>query len=170
VVGSTATTLVVFLPLSLLKGVVGEFFSALCLSLAVSVMLSLVFAVVLIPLLSQRYLSGSAHRTDRATKFIQPVNRVYEKAVRWSLGHRAIVAGAALACIVLAVVLFTQLETGFLPEMDEGGFVLDYRTPAGTSLDETNRIITLVEQRVAREPETAAYSRRTGAELGLYAT
>lgn len=170
VVGSTATTLIVFLPLSLLKGVVGEFFSALCLTLGVSVLLSLVFALALIPLLSQRYLSGSAHHAEQAAKFIEPVNRVYEKTVRWALSHRAIVGVAALGCVALGVVLFTQLETGFLPEMDEGGYVLDYRTVAGTSLDETNRILEEVERRIAKMQETAAFSRRTGAELGLYAT
>jgi len=174
VVGSTATTLIVFLPLSLLKGVVGEFFSALCLTLGVSVLLSLVFAVAVIPLLAQRYLSGTGHlienRTDKASKFIEPVNRVYEKAVRWSLGHRAIVAGVALGCVALGVVLFWKVDTGFLPEMDEGGYVLDYRTPAGTSLDETNRILVQVEKLIAKMPETQAFSRRTGAELGLYAT
>lgn len=169
VVGSTATTLVVFLPLSLLKGVVGEFFSALCLTLGVSVLLSLVFAMALIPLLSQRFLSTATHRAESA-RFIEPVNRAYEKAVRWSLKHRTIVAGAALASLILGVILYTQLHTGFLPEMDEGGYVLDYRTPAGTSLDETNRILQQVEQRIAKMPETASFSRRTGAELGLYAT
>ncbi|MGA8365938.1 MAG: efflux RND transporter permease subunit [Candidatus Acidiferrales bacterium] len=169
VTGSTATTLVVFLPLSLLQGVVGEFFSALCLTLGVSVLLSLVYAVALIPLLSQRFLSTDTHRAESA-KFIEPVNRAYERAVRWSLKHRAIVTGTALASIVLGVVLYTHLETGFLPEMDEGGYVLDYRTPAGTSLEETNRILEEVEQRIAKMPETESYSRRTGAEMGLYAT
>jgi len=169
VVGSTATTLVVFLPLSLLKGVVGEFFSALCLTLGVSVLLSLVFAVALIPLLSQRFLSSVTHREESA-HFIEPVNRVYEKAVRWSLDHRRIVGAAVVASVVLGVVLYMWLDTGFLPEMDEGGYVLDYRTPAGTSLDQTNTILEQVERRIAKMPETAAFSRRTGAEMGLYAT
>ena len=169
VVGSTATTLVVFLPLSLLKGFVGEFFSALCLTLSISVLLSLVFALAVIPLLSLRFLSKDTHRAQSA-KFIEPVNRAYEKAVRWSLGHRAVVAAAALALVLLGMVLYANLDTGFLPEMDEGGYVLDYRTPAGTSLDETNRILVEVEKRVAAMPETQAFSRRTGAEMGLYAT
>jgi len=169
VVGSTATTLVVFLPLSLLKGVVGEFFSALCLTLGVSVLLSLVFAVALIPLLSQRFLSTVTHREESA-HFIEPVNRVYERAVRWSLEHRKIIGAAVVASVVLGIVLYMGLDTGFLPEMDEGGYVLDYRTPAGASLDQTNTILEQVEQRVAKMPETAAFSRRTGAEMGLYAT
>ena len=170
VVGSTATTLIVFLPLSLLKGVVGEFFTALCLTLGVSVLLSLVFAVAVIPLLSQRYLSGGEHRTEKAAKFIEPVNRFYERAVRWSLGHRGIVAGGALGCVLIGVVLFFSVDTGFLPEMDEGGYVLDCLTPAGTSLDETNAILQQIEQRVAKMSETESFSRRTGAELGLFAT
>jgi CzcA family heavy metal efflux pump len=169
VVGSTATTLVVFLPLSLLTGVVGEFFSALCLTLGISVLLSLVFAVAVIPLLSQRFLSSATHRTESA-KVIEPVNRAYERAVRWSLGHRAMVAGGALVMVLLGAFLYTRLETGFLPEMDEGGYVLDVLTPAGTSLDETNHILQEIEQRVAKMPETEEFSRRTGTELGLYAT
>lgn len=171
VVGSTATTLIVFLPLGLLQGVVGEFFSALCLTLGISVLLSLVFAVAVIPLLSQRYLSsGSAAHAERAARFIEPVNRVYERLVRWALDHRKIAAGAALACVALGIVLYMNVDTGFLPEMDEGGYVVDCLTPAGTSLDETNRIIEQIEQRIAKLPETAAFSRRTGAELGLFAT
>jgi CzcA family heavy metal efflux pump len=169
VVGSTATTLVVFLPLGFLEGFVGEFFRALSMTLAVSVLLSLVFAVALIPLLSLRFLSSTTHRAESA-KLMEPVNRAYERAVRWSLGHRGIIAMGALLLVVLTVVLYTQLETGFLPEMDEGGYVLDYRTPAGTSLQETNRILERIEQQIATMPETQAFSRRTGAEMGLYAT
>jgi len=170
VVGSTATTLIVFLPLSLLKGVVGEFFSALCLTLGVSVLLSLVFALTVIPLLSQHYLSGSTVHADRAARFIEPVNRVYERTVRWALKHRLIAGAAALGCVLLGVIVFINLDTGFLPEMDEGGYVLDCLTPAGTSLDETDRILKQIEERIAKMPETEAFSRRTGTELGLYAT
>jgi CzcA family heavy metal efflux pump len=169
VVGSTATTLVVFLPLGLLQGVVGEFFIALCLTLGVSVLLSLVFALAVIPLFSQRLLTIEAHRPS-SERFIEPVNRVYEKAVRWALENRKIVAGATLASVLVGVFLYTRLETGFLPEMDEGGYVLDYWTPPGTSLAETDRILHGIEDRIARMPETGSFSRRTGAELGLYAT
>lgn len=169
VVGSTATTLVVFLPLGLLQGVVGEFFRALCLTLAVSVLLSLVFALTIIPLLSERFLRPEAHRAS-SVRFMEPLNRAYERAVRWALRRRGVVAGATAVSVLLAIFLYAQLETGFLPEMDEGGYVLDYRTPPGTSLSETDRILRQIEQRIARMPETASFSRRTGAELGLFAT
>ncbi len=169
VVGSTATTLVVFLPLGLLKGVVGEFFRALCLTLGVSVLLSLVFALTLIPLLSQRFLSPQAHR-PASERLIEPINRGYEKAVRWALNHRRALAGATLVVAMAGILLYTQVQTGFLPEMDEGGYVLDYRTPPGTSLAETDRILQKIETRIQTMPETASFSRRTGAELGLFAT
>ena len=169
VIGSTATTLVVFLPLGLLQGVVGEFFRALCLTLGVSVLLSLLFAVTLIPLLSERFLSVRSHQRS-SDHFIEPVLRVYERGVRWALGHRKTVVGVTLASLVLGGFLYGNLETGFLPEMDEGGYVLDYWTPPGTSLAETDRILRDIEVRIARMPETASFSRRTGAELGLFAT
>ena len=169
VVGSTATTVVVFAPLSLLSGVVGEFFSALCLTLAVAVLLSLLLALALIPLLAQRFLSSERHRVS-STDFIGPVNRAYEKLVRWSLGHRGLVAGATGLSVLVAVFLFARLETGFLPEMDEGGFVLDNWTAPGTSLAETNRLDHLIEEQVHQMPEVESYLRRTGAELGPFAT
>ena len=169
VIGSTATTLVVFLPLSLLTGVTGEFFTALCLTLGISVLLSLIFALTIIPLFSLRFLSARTHK-GTSDKLIAPVNRGYEKAVRWSLRRRKVVAVAALAFVGLAVFFYTKLDTGFLPEMDEGGFVLDYITPPGTSLNETNAILEKIEKRVAALPETQSFSRRTGAEMGLYVT
>jgi CzcA family heavy metal efflux pump len=169
VAGSTATTVVVFSPLSLLKGVVGDFFSALCLTLIVSVLLSLIFAVILIPLLSQRFLSQEFHRRS-SHNFIEPVNRAYEKSVRWALRHRAIVGGLALSSLAFGVLLYTRTETGFLPEMDEGGFVLDNWTAPGTSLAETDRLDQAIGDLVSQMPETGAFLRRTGAEMGPFAT
>jgi CzcA family heavy metal efflux pump len=169
VVGSTVTTVVVFAPLSLLKGVVGEFFSALCLTLVVSVSLSLVLAVVLIPLLSEQFLQAR-HYEPKSERFIQPVYRGYEWMVRWALGHRVLVVAAVLVSIGLSGFFYTRLETGFLPEMDEGGFVLDIFTPPGTSLAETNRLNHLIEEQVRGTPETASFLRRTGAEMGPFAT
>ena len=169
VIGSTATTLVVFLPLGLLAGVVGEFFRALCLTLGASIFLSLIFAVTLIPLLSERFLSAKAHKPS-ADKFIDPVLRRYERGVRWSLVHRWWIVGAAVVMVALGGLLYWRLETGFLPEMDEGGFVVDYWTQPGTSLTETDKIVRGFEDRIKKIPEIASFSRRTGAEMGLFVT
>jgi CzcA family heavy metal efflux pump len=169
VLGSTLTTVVVFLPLGLLQGVVGDFFSALSLTLTASVLLSLFYSLTIIPLLSEYLLKNSRFR-ESSSRFIEPVNRVYERGVRWAISHRALVVSAAGILVVLAVVAYSGLSTGFLPEMDEGGFVIDYLTPPGTSLSETDSLVRQIEQKVAQLPELSAFSRRTGAELGLFAT
>jgi len=169
VVGSTLTTVVVFLPLGLIKGVVGDFFSALSLTLTASVLLSLIYSLALIPLLSE-YLLTHAEFRESSARFVEPVNRLYEKGIRWALAHTAQVGTAAGVLIVLAVAAYFNMSTGFLPEMDEGGFVIDYLTPPGTSLTETDSLVRQMEKRVAQLPEESAFSRRTGAELGLFAT
>src|SRR2546426_3043248 len=169
VIGSTATTVVVFSPLTLLSGVVGEFFTALCLTLVVAVLLSLVFAPTLIPLLSERFLSHELHRTA-SSRFIEPVYRAYERMVRWSLRRRWLVAGLTAISLAGAYVLYTRLETGFLPDMDEGGFVLDNWTAPGTSLAQTDHIDHLLEELVRETPETESFLRRTGGEMGPFVT
>ncbi|MFZ0819809.1 MAG: efflux RND transporter permease subunit [Candidatus Acidiferrales bacterium] len=169
VLGSTATTLVVFLPLGLLTGFVGDFFRSLCMTLGISILLSLVCALSLIPLLAERFLSKKAYKHSSGG-FIEPVNRAYERAVHWSLRNRIWIAAATVVTIAAGVFLYTKLESDFLPDMDEGGYVLDYITPPGTSLQETDSIVRKFEDRIAKMPETAAFSRRTGAEMGLYAT
>jgi len=169
VVGSTLTTVVVFLPLGMLRGVAGDFFSALSLTLAVSVLISLVLSLTLIPLFAEYMLKNSSFR-ESSSGFIEPVNRAYERGIRTALSHKFIVGIVTLLLIAGTVVIFSHLGTGFLPEMDEGGFVLDYRTPPGTSLAQTDAIVKQMEGMVQELPETAAFSRRTGAELGLFAT
>ena len=169
VVGSTLTTVVVFLPLGYLRGTVGEFFSALSQTLVASVLLSLLYSLTLIPLLCE-YLLNHATFRESSLHFIDPVNRLYERGIRWALSHKPQVAVVVLVLVVLPVLTYFQLETGFLPEMDEGGFVVDYLTPAGTSLSQTNSIVQQLEQKVGKLPEQSAFSRRTGAEMGLFAT
>src|SRR5262249_20371073 len=99
VLGSTITTVVVFLPLGLLQGVVGDFFSALSLTLASAVLLSLLYAVTLIPLLSLRWLDRERFQHSSAT-FMEPVYRLYERMLRWSLARR----GAVCAAVAVSAV------------------------------------------------------------------
>ena len=169
IVGSTLTTVVVFLPLGFLKGAVGEFFTALSLTLAASVLLSLVFSLTVVPLLAELLVKGAGAR-ESSQRFIEPVHRAYERGIRWALANKAWVGGGALILALAALFAYFNLGTGFLPEMDEGGFVIDYLTPAGTSLSETDALVRQMEAKVNELPEKSASSRRTGAELGLFAT
>jgi CzcA family heavy metal efflux pump len=178
VVGSTLTTVVVLAPLGLLSGVVGQFFRALSLTLSVSVLISLGLALTLIPLLSRRVfggMGGSRARTARTAPHSGPrwgvrLEGFYGRALAAALRRPrwALVAAALLA--VLAGLLGWKMPSGFLPQMDEGGFVIDYLTPPGTALAETDRMIRKVERLVAATPEVASFSRRTGSEMGLFAT
>jgi CzcA family heavy metal efflux pump len=165
VVGSTLTTVVVFAPLGLLSGIVGQFFKALSITLSVSVLISLFLALTLIPLLS-RWSEAHAKPEREGGR----LDDVYAGALPWAMA-RVRVLGIAVIGLVVATALFYKLvATGFLPKMDEGGFVIDYLTPAGTAIEETDRQIKKVEKIVADTPEVASFSRRTGSELGLFAT
>jgi CzcA family heavy metal efflux pump len=166
VIGSTITTVVVFVPLGLLQGVVGQFFSALSLTLTAAVLLSLVYALLLIPNASAYFL---AKRKEHSAGLTWLSDR-YGHMLRATLHHPRLVIVATLVVAALGVALFFQLETGFLPEMDEGGFVIDYWTPEGTSLPETDRMVRGIEGILKDTPEVSGFVRRTGAELGLFAT
>jgi multidrug efflux pump subunit AcrB len=180
---STLTTVVVFLPLGLLQGVVGQFFKTLSITLTIAVLVSLILALTIIPLLAEQFLHVSdaepgaggdreraRHPLARFGRGIDGLAGRYERSLGATLHHPRLMLGAALLLVVLGVVVHRFVGTGFLPEMDEGAFVLDYFTPGGTALAESNRQLNVAERILAREPEVAGTSRRLGAELGLFAT
>jgi CzcA family heavy metal efflux pump len=165
---STITTVVVFLPLGLLQGVVGQFFVALSITLTIAVLVSLVLALTVMPLLAEQFIP--AHSVAEGETAVDRFAGRYERLLGRTLRRPLAVIGAAAVLVIAGVVIERGMGTGFLPEMDEGAFVLDYFTPGGTALNETDRQLHVVEHILARTPEIAATSRRTGAELGLYAT
>jgi multidrug efflux pump subunit AcrB len=192
VVGSTLTTVVVFAPLGLLSGVVGQFFKALSLTLSVAVLISLVLALFLIPLLARFTIkkeagpskqeagpSGPADTPDRSPDLkVRPpaehrdgwIARAYLRTLPAFL-HRPILV--LLAVVLLAgagVFTYFQVGTGFLPAADEGGFVIDYVAPAGMALEDTDLRLRKIEKLLNDTPEVASFVRRTGSEMGLFAT
>jgi CzcA family heavy metal efflux pump len=170
VVGSTLTTVVVFVPLGLLSGVVGQFFKALSLTLSAAVLISLVLALTLIPLLARAMIRAEPAPRDAGGHRPDPIERVYAPTLA-SMLHRHVVAiAAAIVLMIGGYVLFTRVGTGFLPEADEGGFVIDYHTPPGSAIEESDRLVSRMEAVLRETPAIAAFSRRTGTELGLFAT
>ena len=173
---STLTTVVVFLPLGLLSGVVGQFFKALSLTLVVAVLVSLALALTLVPLLAHQYVHAETDEAPprgilgRVARGLDTLSDRYSYALDRVLDHprRLMFVGAGL--LLLAVVIYRFVGTGFLPVMDEGAFVLDYKTPTGTSLAETDRQLRIVEDFLIHTPEITGITRRTGAEMGLFAT
>ena len=164
---STLTSIVVFAPLGLLSGVAGQFFRALSLTLAVAVLLSLFVSITVVPLLAGWALRRHPdERADAGSRLDDFYTRRLNAVVRRP--RAAIVA--ALLLVVVTAALFMFAGTGFLPPADEGGFVIDYLTPAGSALADTDRQVRAMEKVLSQTPEVAAYSRRTGSELGLFAT
>lgn len=160
VIGTTFTTVVVFVPLAFLKGVVGDFFRALAFTLTAAVLVSLLVALILVPLAASRGLSSAARHTP--SRWMTGYDRVVRVLVRrpW------VVALAFAATIGGGVVLAPRVGRGFLPTMDEGAFVLDYFLPAGTSLATTEEYARRIEDELRRTAEVRNFTRRTGAELG----
>jgi CzcA family heavy metal efflux pump len=181
---STITTVVVFLPLGLLTGVEGQFFHALSITLTIAVLVSLVLALTIIPLLSAQFLTaddteveGSEEETAEDTGILARVGRGidalsdrYERSLDSLLHHARWMIVIAIVLVLAGYLAHRFVGTGFLPEMDEGAFVLDYFTPGGTALAETDRELHIAERILAQTPEITGTSRRTGAELGLFAT
>jgi CzcA family heavy metal efflux pump len=186
-IGSTVTPVVVLLPLIVITGVYGTFFRALALTLGVALFTSLALALTWTPTLSSIFIrrKHGDHAEDdnrqesfedllRAEEastgsFFRRIIEFHQRWLRRALQKPWWLVGITAALIVVSYVCFQLTGTDLLPEMDEGGFTLDYYTPAGSSLSETNRMILHVEEIVKSVPEVESTSRRTGAQLGLAA-
>jgi CzcA family heavy metal efflux pump len=177
-VGSTITPIVVFLPLITITGVTGTFFRALAVTVGTALLTSLALAVTWTPTLSHYFLrrsgSGTAESADAhghvsASGFMGRVMRGYVRALRFVLAHPLALAVGCLVLIGGSFLCYRALGSDLLPEMDEGGFILDYLMPAGSSLADTNDVLLGVEKILAATPEVESTSRRTGLQLGLAA-
>jgi CzcA family heavy metal efflux pump len=175
-IGSTLTPIMVFAPLVFLGGITAVFFRALALTLVTALLASLVLAIVFTPVLAGWLLRRPAgpaetdlERAEQAGegRILRAGTARYEAALAWSLDHRKLVMGAAALVLLLTGLVYWRLGSGFLPEMDEGAFVLDYIMPPGTSLQESDRVLRHIEQFLRETPEIESYSRRTGARLAL---
>ena len=172
-VGSTVTPIVVFLPLISISGVTGTFFRALAITVSMALLTSLGLALTWTPTLSHFFIGkkeGPASEPDEHVSrggFFVKVIGFYERVLRAALDHPWWMTAAILVVVIGSFLCYRSLGSDLLPAMDEGGFILDYIMPAGSSLEETNRVISHVEQILRGIPEVESTSRRTGLQLGL---
>lgn len=164
--GSSAATIIIFLPLAFLSGVTGAFFKALSLTMASGLILSFLITWLAVPLLADHFLNIKDARQKEHGKLTERFHHYYDVFM-----HRLLAQPLRILLLVLPLVLiggfaFQHLGSGFMPAMDEGGFILDYRTQPGTSLAETDRLLRQVEAILKATPDVATYSRRTGTQLG----
>lgn len=175
-VGSTITPVVVFLPLVSVTGVTGSFFRALAITMTVALLTSLLLAVTWTPALSLVLLRDRKPREGKEGrheehhgKLMTRVVATHHRVLAWSLARPAILLGMCGLLVVGTYFGYRALGSDLLPEMDEGGFILDYIMPAGSSLTETNRVLEHVNRILHSMPEVESTSRRTGLQMGLAA-
>jgi len=164
-VSSSLSTIVILIPFELMTGIAGAYFKILTQSMIITLICSFLVTWLGLPVIyllfsKDRHLGKSSQVTDVKKR------RWIEFFIRKPYISILIVA----ALIVSILVVVPKLETGFLPEMDEGSIVLDYKTPPGTSLEETDRLLTQVDKILESIPEVKTYSRRTGTQMGFFIT
>lgn len=171
-VGSTITPVVVFLPLISVTGVTGSFFRALGITMTVALLASLLLALTWTPALSLVLLKehqGAQPIDENHGRVMHKVLSWHKRCLTWALSRPFLLLGFCSLLIVGSYIGYQSLGSDLLPEMDEGGFILDYIMPAGSSLTETNQVLEHVDRILHSVPEVESTSRRTGLQMGLAA-
>ncbi|MDA8166090.1 MAG: efflux RND transporter permease subunit, partial [Desulfobacteraceae bacterium] len=164
--GSSGATIIIFAPLAFLSGVTGAFFRALSLTMAASLFISYLVAWLAVPLLAGHLLGPQDEAQQEGGYLTEKIHQLYGTIMQ-RFFVRPWLMVVPLAPLVLAGWLgYHQVGSGFMPSMDEGGFIIDYTSPPGTSLAETDRLLRQVEKILQETPEVETYSRRTGLQLG----
>ncbi|HYM93412.1 MAG TPA: efflux RND transporter permease subunit, partial [Chitinophagaceae bacterium] len=168
-IGSSLSTIVIFFPFILMSGVAGAYFKVMTDAMIITLVCSFFVTWICLPVIY--LLLTKKQNADSLKKKSVKAHSV--KSQRWvsffiRKPYLSIIIVAVLAWLIYF--LIPRLQTGFLPEMDEGSIVLDYASPPGTSLEETDRMLREVEKMITKVPEVAAYSRRTGTQMGFFIT
>jgi len=165
-VGSSISTIVIFIPFEWMSAVAGSYFKVLTNTMIITLVCSFFVTWIGLPVI---YLLLSRKRKTKG-KMPAPT---HVRTQKWIgvLIHKPLLAILLIAGMILTIVIILpKLQTGFLPEMDEGSIVLDYASPPGTSLDETDRMLRQAEKLIVQVPEVSGYSRRTGTQMGFFIT
>ncbi|MDQ0639836.1 CzcA family heavy metal efflux pump [Pedobacter sp. W3I1] len=167
--GSSISTIVIFIPFVLMTGVAGSYFQVMTNTMIITLICSFFVTWIGLPVI---YLlltrKGGSHASSGKKVVVHEVKS--QNWVRYFIQRPYISIIFMLGLILSIVLVFPRLETGFLPEMDEGSIVLDYASPPGTSLEETDRMLKQVEKEIVKIPDVQAYSRRTGTQMGFFIT
>ncbi|HEY1870412.1 MAG TPA: efflux RND transporter permease subunit, partial [Chitinophagaceae bacterium] len=167
-IGSSMSTIVIFIPFELMSGVAGAYFKVMTNTMIIILVCSFFVTWIMLPII---YLMLTKSPNEVSQKNIEKAVKVKKQKWVSFFIHRPYISFIIIALLGFSIwFILPQLETGFLPEMDEGSIVLDYKSPPGTSLDETDRMLREIEKLIVKVPEVEAYSRRTGTEMGFFIT
>ncbi len=164
-VSSSLATIVILIPFELMTGIAGAYFKILTMTMIITLVCSFLVTWIGLPVV---YLLFSRNKPMMKNVEIHKV-----KTHKWIEFFilRPYISIIFIVLLILGIVfLIPKLPTGFLPDMDEGSIVLDYTSPPGTSLEETDRLLSEVDKIIETIPEVKTYSRRTGTEMGFFIT
>ncbi|MDE2234745.1 MAG: efflux RND transporter permease subunit [Gammaproteobacteria bacterium] len=164
--GSSASTIIIFIPLAFLSGITGAFFKSLALTMASTLVISFLLAWLVVPVLAAWLLNDRDYHEEKPGWLASHAQRFYAWLMPRLLQKPVWLLAGLIPLAVLGFLGYRYVGTGFLPHMDQGGFTLDYLAAPGTSLAETNRLLDQVQLILQHNPNVASYSRRTGAQLG----
>jgi CzcA family heavy metal efflux pump len=163
--GSSLSTIVILIPFELMSGVAGEYFKILTETMIITLISSFIVTWLGLPVI---YLLFSKNKKSGKNEKIKSKEN---NGLIYYFINRPYIGFAFLMLLILSIFyIMPKLPTGFLPEMDEGSIVLDYNSPPGTSLEETNRMLNEVDKIIEKIPEVKTYSRRTGTQMGFFIT
>ncbi|MEO6584556.1 MAG: efflux RND transporter permease subunit [Ferruginibacter sp.] len=167
-IGSSLSTIVIFIPFELMSGVAGAYFKVMTNTMIITLVCSFFVTWLCLPVI---YLLLTRDKKTKTVKKAMPPHQVKQQKWVSFFIHKPIISVIIIVLLGLSIwLILPQLQTGFLPEMDEGSIVLDYTSPPGTSLEETDRMLQEVEKIIFTVPEVDAYSRRTGTQMGFFIT
>jgi len=163
--GSSLATLIVFLPLSFLTGVTGAFSKALSVTMAAALAISWAMTAVVVPLLVRRLVDFRTWRDPGVAGEGRLAVR-HDRALDGLSRRPRLLLLILVPLLAIGYLGYSRVPTGFMPKVDEGGFIMDYFTPPGTSLDETTRQIAQIDAMLRANPQVDTFSRRLGTGLG----
>ena len=168
ITASTLTTIAVFFPMVFAQGITGRLTRGLALAIAFSLLASLFVALTIVPMVASVLFKansqkGSGEKSKRRVQF-EKIRNSYRRSLHWTLKHRALVLGGILGLLALSIAIVPFLGTEFMPAMDREMIILQVKMPVGTSLEETNRVVTMVEKLMAQEPEVVNVSVQVGSQ------
>lgn len=166
--GSSISTIVIFVPFVLMTGVAGSYFQVMTNTMIITLVCSFFVTWIGLPVIFLLLTKDSHNNASGRQAVVHEVKP--QNWVRYFIQRPYISFVFILILIASIAVVFPRLQTGFLPEMDEGSIVLDYASPPGTSLEETDRMLKEVEKEIVKIPDVQAYSRRTGTQMGFFIT
>ena len=165
-VASSLSTIVIFVPFILMSGVAGAYFKVLAFTMIIALFASFIVTWLVLPALFLLFPNNT-----KTIKKPLAANSVEKGGwIRFFIRHSYISILFIIACIIILFVLPGKMPSGFLPEMDEGGIVLDFSSPPGTTLEETDRMLKEVDKIIKQQPEVETFSRRLGTQMGFFIT